>query len=271
MFSSPHSLCKFIFIFLVLTLLPGCFQTHQILVKSDPPGATVTDLEKGHLGKTPLTVDVKSEDSLHLTFTKKGYAEEKFSTLNIKKSKTVMVALYERPTYLFVESHPASARLSVTDAATGYAVSLENPSKILSDIVYANVKQKLPPGISMINIALEKEGYHKVTKTVVVEAHRVNKFTFQMKQITTNLRLISSPSGAEVFERYLGFLGPTPLDIDFTWEKLKNLSRNLNTDRITDIPLHLTVKKAGYVDKSFVKNLRVYEYNPIEEIVLIEK
>jgi hypothetical protein len=250
----------------VFGFLTGC--THMVTIKSDPPGAKVTDLTFGELGQTPLSHTVEHGSSLHLTFSKPGFKPVKKDSLHIKQDRTVMATLNTYPTLLFIESIPAGASLQVFDCESGAKVQLMNPTKITSKVHYTNRSHEIPATLSEANIVLERKGYKPLRKRIKLEPNIENRFQFQMEQLRAKLRIVSNPTGAEVYERKKGFLGRTPLDLDFTWEQLASFSQLHDAFDLDSVDLHLTIKKQGYLPREVMKKLYIYQDNPVLTILL---
>lgn len=256
----------FVLILTVFALITGC--THMVTIKSDPAGAKVTDLTYGELGRTPLGYTVEHGSSLHLTFSKPGFRPVKKDELHIKQNRTVMATLNTYPTLLFVESIPAGASLQVFDCETGAKVQLVNPTKISSKSHYTNRSHETPCTLLEANIVLEKKGYKPLRKRIKLEPNIENRFQFQMEQLRAKLRIVSNPTGAEIYERKKGFLGRTPLDLDFTWEQLASFSQLHDAFDLDSVDLQLTIKKRGYLPREVMKKLYIYQDNPVLTIIL---
>jgi len=241
---------------------------YRVTIKSDPPGAVVTDLNHGEIGQTPCKFEVDRGDSLHLSFEKEGFWGEKKDVFNIKRNTTVMATLRMYPTLLFVKSIPAGATLRVFDAATGEPVELTNPSKIATDDFFTNRAYEISSDLREVNLILEKRGYNTLRHTVKVEPYIENRFSFELKQIIVKLRIITDPAGANVYERSRGFIGRTPLDLDLSWEQLAGFSRLHDAYNMDAVDLHLTLYKDGYLPQEITKKLHLYHDNPPLNIVL---
>lgn len=242
--------------------------SYMVTIKSDPPGAAVTDVVHGSLGETPCTYTVKRGESLHLQFTKEGYWGVKQDLVRIKSDATVMASLRAYPTLLFINSIPAGATLRVYDAATGQPVKLVNPSKIASDQFFTNRTYEIEETLGEVNVLLEKKGYKPLRHRIKIEPFIENRFSFELEQIVVKLRVSSDPPNVNVYERSRGFIGRTPLDLDFSWEQLASFSRLFDSYDLDSVDLHLTFEKEGYAPKEVTKKVFLYHDNPALNIVL---
>ncbi|MFC3152715.1 hypothetical protein ACFOEK_16885 [Litoribrevibacter euphylliae] len=259
-------------------LLAACSNNHTITIKSDPPGAKVTDLKQGYLGETDFeyvasdkySTSGKSRESLNLTFSKPGYLEEKRDILNIKHSQTILVSLHSAPTYLYIETIPPGAEMKLHDKQGG-ELNFEDTSKLSRQAYFANRRYEIPDSTRTLWVELEQKGYKPVTREIKIEPHKENRFSFQLNEIIATLQVNSMPSGAEVYERTLGFLGRTPLKLDFKWDKLVRLSQDYDALETSSVNLQLTVKKNNYQEKSLIQEFYLYKRNPVTLIELEER
>ncbi len=262
---------------LVALFLSACSNTYTISIKSDPPGAKVTELQQGYLGDTDFEYKVSDKmstsgtnhESLNLTFSKKGYVEEKRDILNIRNNQTIMVTLHSAPTYLYIESIPRGASLKLHDK-NGDELSFSNTSKISRKTYFANKRYAIPDSIKTLWVELEHKGFKPLTKEIKIEPHQENRFSFQLDEVVATLEINSMPNGAEIYERTLGFLGRTPLKLDFKWDKLIRLSQNYDALETSSVNLQLTVKKSKFKEKSFIQEFHLYKRNPATLVELEE-
>jgi hypothetical protein len=270
---TPSSLVLCLF----AVILTACSSNYTLTIKSDPPGAKVTDLKKGYLGETDfeykaqdtLTTQGKRHESLNLTFSKPGYLEEKRDILNIKHNQTVLVTLHSAPTYLYIESIPAGAEMKLHDKHGGQ-LDFENTSRLSRQVYFANRRYEIPDTTRTLWVELEHKGYEPLSREIKIEPHKENRFSFQLNEVVATLQISSMPRGAEVYERTLGFLGRTPLKLDFKWDKLVRLSQDYDALETSSVNLQLTVKKANYKEKNFIQEFFLYKHNP-ETLIELEE
>ncbi|MCG8612166.1 MAG: hypothetical protein MI864_16715 [Pseudomonadales bacterium] len=247
-------------------LFVSACSSYLVHIKSDPPGAAVNDLQLGDLGVTDLTVQVGRDaptkrESLNLTLTKAGYQTEKVDVLNVKKDQTIMVTLHSVPTTVLVETNPPSAQMEMYDSL-GDPVELTNPSKIASQTTFANRRHIVSDDIRFIDLVLKQEGFKTLRKQIEIEPNKENRFFFQLEEIVGTLRLNTWPEGAAVYERSLGFLGRTPLELELKWDDLTRLSQKLDLMDTSDVNLQLKIKKTGYRTQESVEKFQLYLPNP---------
>ena len=135
--------------------------TYKIVVKSDPSGATVTDINKGVIGTTDFTYFIDQEltssgfedESLSLIISKPGYESKQHDLINIKHNQTVMVKLQTAHTYLNVRSSPAGAKMKLFDM-NGDPLEINSKSKLSKQNLYANTRVSLPSDVTRIGVEL---------------------------------------------------------------------------------------------------------------------
>lgn len=255
---------KAILVSLCLTLC-ACATEYVVTIKSDPNGAVVTDMNRGKLGKTNLEVLVVEKGSkyanLNLTFSKDGYTEEKLDILKIRNNQTVMVTLHSAPTYLYVKSIPPSAKIRIFDTEGKQLKFIDNP-KISRVDYFANRRHKVPNDLNKVLLQLEHLGYKPLSKEVIIEPHKENRFSFQMEKVSPILKVKSIPNGAEVHERTLGFLGRTPLKLSLKWAQIMRLSQQYDVMSTSSVNFQFFIKKKGYKTEEIVQEFSVYKHNP---------
>lgn len=232
----------------ILSCLFGCnFNLKReslIYFNSSPKGASVQDARLGHLGTTPFERELPQGTDLDLTFSLAGYEDGKRNVINAHDS-IVMLELIRIPTYVGVRTTPAGASLEFHTVG-GKEISLKRTSKIVGKQEALNLMYEFPDSINEVVITMRKHGYRVKKETVKVEPKKQNWFSFPLEKITTEISVNSQPSGAEVYEGTLGFLGRTPLNKEFTWEELRRLSIGKDIDTINSIILHLKFMKPNY-------------------------
>jgi len=252
-------------------LLVSCTKEYIVTIKSDPDNVRVYDVRLGELGYTNLDVQAEGRGSeypmLNLTFSKEGYVEKKLDILKIKNDQTVMVTLHSAPTYLYVESIPSSAKIKMFNKE-GTQLTFIDTSKITRKDYFANSRYQVAHDLDKVMLQLMHQGYKTLTKEITIEAHKENRFSFQLEKVKPVLKVNSIPNGAEVYERTLGFLGRTPLALNINWNQLIRLSQKYDVMNTVDVNLQLHVKKQGYKEKELVQGFQLYNHNPAVWVTL---
>lgn len=275
LFKVDHSMIAYLVICAILSLTVGCTNTYKIHLKSDPPGATVSDINQGVIGKTDFTYSVEQtltaqgvqEQSLSLTFSKEGYESKQHDLINIRNNQTVMVKLQTSYTYLNVRSTPTGAQMKLFDM-NGDPLEVETTSKLAKKVLFANNRIPLPADTTNLGIELTQKGYKPLREEIVIEPGKENTFSFQMEEITTNLKIDTEPTGVAIYEKSLGFLGRTPLDLELKWDQLTRLTQQLDAQETSSVNLHLTAKKVGHEDEELTQKFFIYKKNPVTYMVL---
>lgn len=258
-----------LFLIFFSAFLSACSNTYKLTIKSDPPGAKVTDVRQGYLGTTDfeytakdsLSTGGKNRESLNLTFSKPGFLEEKRDILNIKNSQTILVTLHSAPTYLYIETIPTGAEIKLHNK-NGEQLNFSNTSKITRKSFFANRRYEIPDSAETLWVELEHKGYKPLSKEIKIVPHKENRFAFQLDEVVATLQINSMPNGAEIYERTLGFLGRTPLKLDFKWDKLVRLSQHYDALETSSVNLQLTIRKNNFKEKSFIQEFFLYKRNP---------
>jgi hypothetical protein len=225
-----------------------------IFFNSSPQGASVQDNRLGHLGTTPFEMSLPKGSDLDLTFSLAGYEDGKRDVLNIQESKIVMLELIRIPTYVGVKTTPPGASLEF-HTVDGKEIQLQRTSKVRGKQEALNQMYEFADNVNEVVITMQKHGYRVKKETVKIEPKKQNWFSFPLEKITTEISVNSQPSGAEVYEGTLGFLGRTPLNKEFTWEELRRLSIGKDIDSINSIILHLKLSKPNYKSTEMIERM----------------
>jgi len=259
-------------IFSVLCLLLiSCTKEYTLTIKSDPENVKVTDLSRGELGYTDMEVKVRGRGTdypnANLTFSKEGYVEKKIDLLKIDHDQIIMETLHSAPTYLFVESIPSSAKIKIFNN-DGNQINFNDDSKISRKDFFANRRYTISDKLEKVSLQLNHQGYKTLTKEITIESHKENRFSFQMEKVKATLNVNSTPNGAEVHERTLGFLGRTPLKLNISWNQLVRLSQQYDAMETKTVNFQLTLKKQGFQNKELVQEFQIYNHNPVLWVTL---
>lgn len=254
-------------VLLLLGVLTLCAcQLVQISFKSSPDGAKVHDGRLGDLGTTPFTREFEKGTNLDLTYTLADYEEEKKSVSNIKSSMVLMLEMKKKnSTYIIVKTNPPGASIEL-QALDGSKLSWAVVSKVQGQLDPTNIKYELPSSTKELVIEMSKHGFKTRREMVKIDPNKENWFSFPLEKITTEVYFSSTPSGAEVYERTLGFLGQTPLNKEFSYDEMRRLSQGKHIDSAQDINLHLTFSKSSYKSAEIIEQLQPYE-NDLNKII----
>lgn len=250
---------------LVTFLLSACSQTNniQLVIKSKPHDAKVTETAAGYLGQTDLKTELNVEDRRYISLevSKEGYKNSRISIdlENSSKSSGVenITSLFDPTKKLYtldffltpiqstlnVATSPSSAKTQLECATRTY--DLTQPVDLDTDIFKNNVAK--------CELQVEKPGYHTYTKTITLRQYETNHLSVILKRIGMTFFLESTPQGANVYEKHLGFLCTTPCKHFVSGEKMDMISplRDEQSELSTGISLKFT--KEGYQDAE--KNL----------------
>jgi len=282
MFKGFNLTASFKIVTLVLTLfvIASCASlqysnTYKIIIKSDPSGATVTDINQGIIGTTDFTYFIEDEltskgfddKSLSLVISKPGYESKQHDLINIRHDQTVMVKLQTAHTYLSIRSNPAGAKMKLFDM-NGDPLVVNSKSKLSKQNLYANTRISLPSDVKSIGVELKHKGYMPLREEIVIEPGKENTFSFQLKEIISNLKIDTEPNGVAIYEKSLGFLGRTPLDLELKLDQLSRLTQLRDALETSSVNLHLRAEKTGYKTEELTQKFFIYRKNPITYIVL---
>jgi len=271
---------KMLTLLLALLLITSCASlkysnTYKIVIKSDPSGAMVTDINQGVIGTTDFTYFIEEEltskgfddQSLSLVISKPGYESKQHDLINIRHDQTVMVKLQTAHTYLNVRSSPAGAQMKLFDM-NGDPLEVNSKSKLSKQNLYANTRVSLPSDVTSIGVELNHKGYMPLREEMVIEPGKENSFSFQLNEIISNLKIDTEPSGVAIYEKSLGYLGRTPLDLELKLEQLSRLTQLRDALETSSVNLHLRAEMAGYKKEELTQKFFIYKKNPVTYIVL---
>jgi hypothetical protein len=229
----------------MLASLVGCATKHSIHFDSSPKGASVKEDRLGYQGVTPFDGRFRPGSNLDLTFSLPGYEDVRRSILDIQNSRIVMAELVQHRTSVGVTTFPAGASLEF-HTVEGTEIRYQLSGKVRGKHEPINQNYSLQDNIKEIVITMKRRGYRTKTETVKIEPMKENLFSFQMEKITTEIVATSDPSGAEVYESTLGFLGRTPLNKEFSSEEMQRLCIGKDIDLIDSVALHLEFTKPNH-------------------------
>lgn len=237
-------------------LLSACATTHHVSVTSEPPGATIHDQQSDYLGRTDTVLTVERGRRLQLRLQLDGYQDGASDLGTITGDRNVIVTLVRRPTRVFVTTQPAGAQLSFF-RQDGREIEFADIGTVRGEGQFTDRWYVVPDDLGTVHVVMVLDGHKRLEKWVKVEPRLDNTFSFTLDRHTTRYTIESTPPGAEVFERSLGFLGRTPLEKTFEWADIVKLSRSNDPSKLTKVVLHLTVKKAGYKTQEAVETLQL--------------
>jgi hypothetical protein len=228
----------------------------DITFKSTPEGAKVIDARKGELGVTPFTMRFPKGTNLDLTYTLKGYGEEKKSYNDVGSPLVVMLELKKSPTYVYVRTNPPGALIEF-QSIDGSKILFTPSSRIQGRQDSTNLMYEIDSDISKLVIVMSKKGFRTRKETVVIDPNKENHFLFPLEKLSSEFSIVSSPSGAEVYEKSLGFLGQTPLTKELTWDEMRRLSIGKDIDSASTLTLHFTISKSNYISQELIERISI--------------
>ncbi len=247
-------------------------QNTYINIYSTPPGAIVSESLHGKLGAAPTKLTI-SESScpkqngqciLNFHFTKSGYEAKTierriynsgaFSTAN---SEIIVHAhLNELKTELSVRGYPTFAE---------YKISYRESDNIWRDLKLTGKHGVVPSLLdeepwqgkdyALIKLNFESPGYFPMEKIITIRKGEKKVIEYSLEEYTVMGLIDSNPSGADVYERSLGYLGRTPFQIKIPYEKLVRISPQRSKNLNEPIFLHLKFSKPGYNDLKVISSI----------------
>ncbi len=227
---------------LALAAIPVSARNTEVLLKSNPSGATVAELSEGYLGTTHTTAVFKRGKVLTFVFTMEGYREQRVKRKLKGRWMEIGVDLDPIPgTPLEVNLKPAHARFRVLskDGETLF----EGKSGDINQLEDALWLAKGAPDFVVESFA---PGYETYRALVRIEQHQRRTLSYVLAGQKTVLEVATDPLGARVQERSLGFLGTTPFKRSLELEDLIRRGLVLEPETDARATLVLTVSKKGY-------------------------
>lgn len=266
----PRTSIAFPVLFLVaLSLLAGC--QHRVRIDTDPAGVRVSDLQRGSIGTTgssPFEFVVDQGASLDLTFEKEGYVPQKRLLRDIRHDQQIFVELYRRGTVLAVVTQPPGAEVEFYDGE-GRPLRFHNAADPGVDRNFANQRYLIPEGIRELDVELRKPGFETIRQRVALFQGRENRFSFELEEKFSHFSIHTVPGGARVTEKYLNYLGTTPIDgYEMPLSRMRHLYANRSLRDVRSVDLELEISKEGYRTERRVHRVDLYETNPTLEVHL---
>ncbi len=227
-------------------LLVGCASTTAVHLQSEPEGATVTETIRGFLGQTDTTVEMKTDKKSERDFL---FQLDGFEDTRIKRSisgdqMTLHARLRRLATRVRVETRPAQARVRAFHDEHEVDWSGLRPH----DGLIAMDDEAIWRENQSANFVFtaEAHGYAPTRMERLLERGRSYDLRLVLEELSAEIRIDSDPSGADVYERALGYLGRTPLSVELSASQLGRVSSRRDAREHTDAVLHLRVELAGH-------------------------
>ena len=245
----------------------SCASRHTVTVRSDPPGATVTDIHRRTLGRTPFEVQVRSGSTLDLTFARAGFPPVKRRVIDIRYDQTVMEVLQAPVTALRVLTNPSGAELEILDGA-GRRINFTNASDPNAQKHYTGQIFILPPGVSEVTLKMRKENYMPLVRKQTILPDQANLLAFELEPQFTRITIISDPEGVRVRESQLNFMDFTPVrDYVIPLESMRRIMPDPRRPG-KQVNLSFTFSKEGYKTRNLIIPVTLNADNPPIEVKL---
>ncbi len=248
-------------------LLVSC--SHTVRVNSVPPGATVRETSRGHLGNTanrPVVLSNVSRGSrVELYVSKAGYEPKVITLNNIRENHNVLAILTAPSTTLWVGSVPPGARIEIHDR-DGRRIDFREDGVTGSLDKFTNHMFVLPGHLRQVAIRLSKPGYETLQRDIPIESGKGHRHSFMLKPRQTRISITTDPEGAEVYDRHLNFLGTTPITgLYLANERL----RRLHTFDGSTAQLVLTISKSGFQSSVIMHTIELHGANEPLHVTLV--
>jgi hypothetical protein len=214
-----------------------------IKVQSDPPGANVI-IDGIDKGKTPCSVEDVLQGEHTLKLIKPGFKEyiEKINLSKVEETP-INIRLNEILAAIEVISNPAEAR-----------VTLDNELKGRTPLVISGLRD------GTYSIEIEKPGYEKLTKEVVIKNKEDGKLDVTLDKATGGLVLNVLPLGSTIViasTENKAISGSTPYSVDLAPGSYDVEVTKAGYDRFSsklEVKIRETTTKTISLNKIFVKD-----------------
>jgi hypothetical protein len=251
-------------------LAGGCATPLTVALKSTPPGATVTEAQLGSLGVTDTVYQVPASagtDPQHwsLVFDKPGYEPRRLETIVRGPDAMVHVTLSPLATRLEVEVFPAFASVRVT-TLDGRPVDTSG----FDDEAMGLNEDALWVGRASLDLLINVSapGYKPVREQITLRRGEKRKESYALSEAMAMIQVKTEPSGVDVYDRWMGYLGRTPFRLTLPVEKLVRASHRRDlleqADRPQTAQLQLRFEKPGYRTLEVVTDVQIAGENYTE-------
>lgn len=236
--------------FVLIASALGCADTTTVVLRSTPPGATVSEAKYGNLGTTQEDADLnfvmESPYLASLVFKKPGYEEWRVEQKIEGPRIVVHAKLEEAHTFLTLLIVPPDAKAVVTfDGAE--LPSARKPGQHGGDEVVLDAPrfwQDKETG--RVHVRITKEGYETIDEEIEVKRYQDNRCSYTLKRKGATLDCTSLPPGVDVSDRTLGYLGRTPLTVAIRSDQVERIPFRKEENNVARVQLQLRFEKEGF-------------------------
>lgn len=250
-------------IILLSVLLGACSSQTQVRITSTPAGASVSEAGKGNLGLAPLQINFTREDCLDpdrciasFYFSKEGY--EGIRIEKQVKGPEILVHGYLKKidTKLIVDGFPGFATVSsFFENQQGEWEKLLLSGKNSADLSLLDEGVWRGNDVCRVRLIIESPGYKPYEETIQVRRGEKKRFEYVLQEYALSGQINSEPTGVDVYERNLGYLGRTPFQLRLPYDQLVRISPQRSIKLEEPVYLFLTFKKNGFENLSIEESV----------------
>lgn len=261
-----------IFLLLMTIIISAC--TSKVQIRSTPEGASVTELLKGDLGTTPTQVtfdsgwfgrglfgtgdcpENKGDCQASLSFSLEGYEPEKIVKMVDGDHIIVHANLQPVVTSLQISVFPDFATVEAFyQKVNGEWSPLSLTGKVGNTLSLNEIAVWEGRDNFTVRLNIESSGYIPVEKHLTVYKGEQQLHEYVLDEFAIFGTIESSPAGADVYEKSLGYLGRTPFNIRIPYDQLVRISPQRILKLNEPVYLFLEFKKTGYQPTSKIKSV----------------
>lgn len=232
--------------------LYGC-SASTIVLRSTPEGAAVNS-EIGFIGTTNVEISIDELDCDNkdcertFVFTKHGFKETRINKIiraNHLKGKIIFIhaTLDSLTTEVSVKTLPKATSIVFTIGGKEMIFTGDSHTYLIDEQTLWKNNHSL-----IGHLTITAPGYKTISEDVLLTKYKHNKFSYVMQEHTIKVSFLSEPSGVDVYDRYIGYLGRTPFTLEIPVDQLIRISTK--TARQNELhgsfQLQTIYKKEGY-------------------------
>jgi hypothetical protein len=251
------------FTLLAAIAFTGCAQTAKVVIRSTPEGAEIYEANIGKLGTTNLEITMDKLDCKEISTCKRsfvfklpGYEDVRIERQITGPTTYIHAYMKQVTTRLRIKTHPANAKVTVHHEGRevnikGNVANYERGLEIDDEQIWGGTNQ------AILEVKVSLPGYESISERITLIKGEDLSLEYILKELIAVIDVKTAPTGVDVYDRYLGYLGRTPFSIHIPMDQLVRTSAMRDQVNYDRAQLQLIFKKPNYVTAETVKWINI--------------